>query len=131
MVIDSSALLAILQNEAECSAMAAAIESAPERLCSGVTFVEASIVVESRKGPAGALELERLVDEAGIAIEPVVRDQIEAARVAYRLFGKGRHPAAINLGDCFSYALAKTRGLPLLAKGTDFDRTDIAVVPLG
>jgi ribonuclease VapC len=130
MVIDTSAIIAILQNESDRPALSAAIEAAAIKLVSGVTFVEASVVIESRKGAIGAVELERFIDDTGAEVRLLTREQIEAARIAYRSFGKGRHPAGLNFGDCFAYALAKTTGFPVLAKGPEFARTDIEVVAL-
>jgi len=96
------------------------------RRLSAANLLEAAIVIEARKGEAGSRELDLLMYRSGIEIVAVDRDQVETARLAWRRFGKGRHPAALNYGDCFAYALAKTRGLPLLFRGDDFARTDIA-----
>ncbi len=87
-------------------------------------------MIESRKGEIGGRELDLLLYRAAIEIVAVDHDQAEIARTAWRRFGKGRHPAALNYGDCFAYALAKSRGLPLLFDGNDFAQTDIAGVPL-
>ena len=95
-----------------------------------MNLLEASIVIESRKGEAGGRELDLLIYRAAIEIVAVDQDQAELARIAWRRFGKGRHPAGLNYGDCFAYALAKTRQLPLLFQGGDFTRTDIDCVPL-
>lgn len=102
------------------------IVDAPRRFMSAATILELSIVIEARLGDAGAAELDLWLHKAGVEIVPVDSDQIAIARRAWRHFGKGRHPAGLNYGDCFSYALAKTRGEPLLFKGDDFSRTDIA-----
>jgi len=91
--------------------------------------LEASIVIESRKGEAGGRELDLLIYRAAIEIVAVDQDQAELARIAWRRFGKGRYPTGLNYGDCFAYALAKTRQLPLLFHGDDFSRTDINIVP--
>jgi ribonuclease VapC len=130
MVIDSSAIVAILLNEADAADIAQAIESNSQRLLSAANLLEASIVIESRKGEAGGRELDLLIYRAAIEIVAVDQDQAELARIAWRRFGKGRHPAGLNYGDCFAYALAKTRQLPLLFQGGDFTRTDIDCVPL-
>src|SRR5438477_7269840 len=130
MVIDSSALIAVLLNEADAGRIAQAIESSSQRLLSAANLLEASIVIESRKGEAGGRELDLLIYRAGIEIVAVDQDQAEIARMAWRRFGKGRHPAALNYDDCFAYALAKSRRLPLLYQGDDFSQTDIAEVPL-
>ena len=130
MVIDTSALLAILLGEPGAAVVAAAIERNTPRLLSAANLLEASIVVEARKGEAGGRELDLLLYRGEIEVVAVDRDQAEAARAAWRRFGKGRHPAALNYGDCFAYALARTRRLPLLFRGDDFTRTDIAVAPI-
>ena len=125
MVIDTSALVAILQNEPERRAFTERIEEAAIRAVSAATLVECSIVLESRFGPAGVLSLDQLLEAAAVRVVPVDVEQARAARDAYRRFGKGRHPAGLNLGDCFSYALAITRAEPLLCKGADFVATDV------
>lgn len=126
MVIDSSALLAILQDEPERRRFNEAIEAAAERLLSVATFVEVSIVIDARYGPPGLHHVDLFLDRADIELVDVDAEQAGIARDAYSRFGKGRHPAGLNFGDCFSYALANTRGLPLLFKGEDFARTDLA-----
>lgn len=126
MVLDTSAVMALLNGEPEAAQIAMAIEADPLRLISAATLLEAGIVIESRAGEAGGRELDLLLARMGASVEPVTRDQAELARDAWRRFGKGRHPAALNFGDCFSYALAKDRGEPLLFKGVDFRQTDIA-----
>jgi ribonuclease VapC len=128
MVIDTSALVAILSLEPEAARLAQAIEADPTRLISAATLLEAGIVMEARLGAAGGKELDLLVAKAGAAIEPLTADQASIAREAWRRFGKGRHTAALNFGDCCSYALARATGEPLLFKGTDFANTDIAAV---
>ena len=127
MVIDSSALIAILGNEPEASALAVAIEEAPTRLMSAASFLETAIVIESRYGIKGGEKLDELILAAQIKIEPVTEPQITLARLAYRRFGKGRHPAGLNFGDCFADALAQLTDEPLLFKGDDFGKTDIVV----
>lgn len=128
MVVDTSALVALLGMEAEAARLAAAIESDATRLISAASLVEAALVIESRYGPDGGRELDLLIAKAELAVEPVTAQQAEIAREAWRRFGKGRHAASLNFGDCFSYALAKATGEPLLFKGTDFPQTDLAVV---
>jgi len=129
MVIETSAIIAVLLNEAN-AGIARAIESCSPRLLSAANLLEASIVIESRKGEAGGRELDLLIYRAAIEIVAVDQDQAEIARLAWRRFGKGRHPAGLNYGDCFAYALAKSRRLPLLFQGDDFSQTDITSVPL-
>jgi ribonuclease VapC len=128
VVIDTSALVALLGMEVEAARLAAAIESDATRLISAASVVEAALVIESRYGPDGGRELDLLIAKAGLSVEPVTAQQAEIAREAWRRFGKGRHAASLNFGDCFSYALAKVTGEPLLFKGTDFPKTDLAVV---
>ncbi len=130
MVIDTSAVLAVLLEEAGAPGIARAIEDAPLRLLSAANLLEASIVIESRKGEAGARELDLLLYRAGIEVVDVDRNQAEIARRAWRRVGKGRHAAGLNYGDCFAYALAKSRDLPLLVPGNDFAQTDVKRVVL-
>ncbi len=125
MVIDSSALLAILQDEPERRALVEAIESADRRCLSVVNLVEASIVLEARRGSTAARLLDTLVERAGIDVVGVDREQGELARRAFARFGKGRHSAGLNFGDCFAYALAQAFGDSLLFKGGDFNQTDV------
>ncbi|HEV7506104.1 MAG TPA: type II toxin-antitoxin system VapC family toxin [Thermoanaerobaculia bacterium] len=131
MVLDTSAVLVILLNEPEIGAISFAIEQDPVRLLSAASFLEAAMVVESRYGDAGGLELDRLIEWVGLDIVPVDAPQARVARQAFRRFGKGRHPAALNFGDCFSYALSQVSGEPLLFKGDDFSKTDLQRVILG
>ena len=127
LVIDSSALLAILADEPEAEACARAIGSAADRRISAVTFVETAVVIDRRRDPIASRRLDDLIRETSIAIEPVDEAQAFIAREAYRDFGRGSgHPAQLNFGDCFAYALARLRGEPLLFKGDDFGQTDIA-----
>jgi ribonuclease VapC len=125
MVIDTSAIVAILQNEPEQDTFIEAIESADIRLVSAASFLEASIVIFTRYGMDGILDLDLFMAKAGIEISSVDSDQANIARRAFRDFGRGRHPAELNFGDCFSYALARSLDLPLLFKGSDFSKTDI------
>jgi ribonuclease VapC len=125
MVLDTSALLAILLAEPEIEAFSGAIEADPIRWLSAASWVEASVVMEARFGAAGLGELDSLIREAEIELIPFDSRQAALAREAYSLYGKGRHPAGLNLGDCFSYALAKAMGQSLLFKGKDFPQTDM------
>src|SRR6266446_6821786 len=127
MVIDTSALVAIFFGEPERQTFLDAVTAAGSRLLSAATILETGIVLESRQGEAAGREFDLFVVRANLQIVPVDSDQADIARSAWRKYGKGRHPAALNFGDCFSYALAKISGEPLLAKGTDFSLTDIAV----
>ena len=129
MVIDTSALLAVLQDEPERRSFNEAIEGADARRMSLATWVEVSIVIETRYGTGGLALLDQYVDRAGIELVPVDREQAAVARRAFSRFGKGRHPAGLNYGDCFSYALAAVLGEPLLHKGEDFGRTDLPERP--
>jgi ribonuclease VapC len=128
MVVDTSALIALLSMEPESARLAVALESDATRLISAATVVEAGLVIESRYGPAGGRELDLLIAKAGLSTEAVTAEQADVARDAWRRFGKGRHSAGLNFGDCFSYALAKVTGEPLLFKGDDFTHTDIAAM---
>lgn len=130
MVIDTSALVAILVQEPEAASFAGAMARASRRRLSASSLLETVIVINSRHGEAGVRELDRLLWKAGVEIEPVTREQIDQARYGFITYGKGRHPAGLNFGDCFSYALARTTGEPLLFKGGDFSLTDVEVVEL-
>ncbi len=125
MVVDTSAILAILFDEPELQAFTEAIETAERRLLSAANFVEASMILESRHGADGVRALDRMLATANIEVVAVDEAQARAAREAFREFGKGRHPAGLNFGDCFAYALATTLAEPLLFKGTDFSQTDV------
>ena len=131
MVIDTSALIAILLGEPEAEFYAEAIAEDPKKLVSVFTLLETSIVIEAKKGDSGGRELDLLMHRAGIEIAALDQGQIELARSAWRNFGKGRHPAGLNIGDCCSYALSKYSGEPLLFKGSDFSKTDLTVVIRG
>ncbi len=126
MVVDTSAIVAILFDEPERSSFNQRLSQSSVRLLSVVSRVELTCVVEGRKGIGGRADLERLLREAEIEIVAMDRSHADLACEAFRRFGKGRHPAALNIGDCFAYALAKATGEPLLYKGDDFARTDIA-----
>lgn len=125
MVIDTSALLAILQDEPERRPLIEALEAAASRRLSVASFVEVSLVIESRYGAEGLGDLDLFLDRATVQLEIVDVEQGKLARRAFSQFGKGRHPAGLNYGDCFAYALARTLGEPLLFKGDDFAQTDI------
>jgi ribonuclease VapC len=125
VVIDSSALLAILLDEPEAPALVEAIEAEPRRLLCSVHLLETAIVIEARKGPAGGRELDLLLHRAQVQIVNLIAELAEAAREAWRKWGKGNHPAGLNYCDCCAYALAQQLGEPLLFKGDDFPRTDV------
>ncbi len=125
IVADSSALIAILRREPEADPFLHIIAAAGTCLLSSVSLLETSMVVAGRTGRASNwIELDALIARAAMQVVPQDAEQVEEARGAFLRFGKGRHPAGLNLGDCASYALAKTRDLPLLFKGDDFARTD-------
>jgi len=127
MVVDTSALLAILLAESDASRYAESIEAAAAPVISAATRIELDIVVVNKLGAEALESLDALLEVGGIAVEPVTPAQSMLARDAYLQFGKGRgHPAQLNFGDCFAYALAKELQRPLLFKGTDFSETDIA-----
>ena len=125
MIVDSSAVLAILFGEPDARRHASAIMTASPCRMSVANVLEATIVVEGRGGDTGAHELDALLECAEVELVPVTVEHLEAARLAWRRFGRGNHPAALNFGDCFAYALAKATGEPLLFKGEDFAQTDI------
>lgn len=129
MVVDTSALVALLLGEPQGPDIAAAFEAAGQAVISAATLVEATIVVESRLGAEGVLRLDQLLRAAEVVTVAVDEIQARAASDAWRAFGKGRHPAALNLGDCFTYALAQVRDEPILCIGNDFARTDLYTVP--
>lgn len=125
MIIDTSAVIAILTDEPERRPFNVAIEQAESCWLSAATFVETSLVIENRYGYDGLRDFDLFVAASGIELYPVDAGQAHIARQAYRQYGKGRHPANLNFGDCFSYALAKVTSRPLLFKGDDFSHTDI------
>ena len=127
MIVDTSSVLAILFHEPDAERFATAITAASSRRMSVASLLETTIVLENRNGPAAGYELDAFLQEAGIELEPVTPDQAQAARRAWRRFGKGNHPAGLNFGDCFAYALSEAMREPLLFKGGDFDLTDIEV----
>jgi ribonuclease VapC len=130
MVIDTSAVLALLFNEPEADDIEIALDADPIRLMSAASCLETAIVVEARLGAAGGREFDLLLHKVAVEIVAVTGDQVEVARAAWRRFGRRRHEAGLNFGDCFSYALAMTSGEPLLFKGDDFSRTDVPRVGL-
>ena len=125
MILDTSALVAILYKEPEAAAFAQAIHDADVCRMSVANYVELAMVVKSQLGSGGMQQAQAFFRRAAIAIEPVTIEHGELARQAFLDFGKGRHKACLNFGDCFSYALAKATGEPLLFKGNDFIQTDI------
>jgi ribonuclease VapC len=126
MILDSSVLVAIFRDESDAQIYTDAIEQAPLCRLSAANFVEAAAVIESNRDPIASRRFDELIEVAGIVIEPVTERQAHIARAAYRDFGKGSgHPAQLNFGDCFAYALAKEMGEPLLFKGNDFSKTDV------
>lgn len=130
MVIDTSALLAIFVGEPERPSFLDKIIQAGTRRISAANVLETGIVLEARKGEAAGREFDLFVVRANLEIVPVDGEQVEIARSAWRKYGKGRHPAALNFGDCFAYALAKFYDEPLLAKGGDFALTDLELCPV-
>ena len=127
MIIDTSAIVAILREEAEARRFAEVIEAAPVRRISAATYVEIGAVIDGARDPVASRLVDDLLAAAQIAIEPVTPAQARIAREAYRDFGKGSgHVAGLNFGDCFAYALARATGEPLLYKGDDFSHTDVA-----
>ena len=125
MIVDTSAVLAILFAESDAETYARAITEADSCRMSAASFVEAAIVVEAQTKNSGGRQFDSFFRRAGIVIEPVTEDHAHIARQAYTDFGKSNHPAGLNFGDCFAYALAKATGEPLLFKGEDFKKTDI------
>lgn len=131
MVLDSSAVLAVLFDEPQRRAFTVSIERDPHRLMSAGNVLESALVVEARRGEPAGRELDLLLHRAEVQVVPVDPEQVEIARAAWRRYGKGRHPAGLNFGDCFAYALAVASGEPLLFVGEDFRRTDISSVDVG
>ncbi|MGV0743912.1 type II toxin-antitoxin system VapC family toxin [Mycolicibacterium sp. XJ870] len=130
MVIDTSALVAMLSNEPEAAQFEAAVEADPVRIMSTASYLETAIVIEARFGEPGGRELDLWLHRAAVDLVAVHADQADAARTAYRKYGKGRHRAGLNYGDCFTYGLAKISGEPVLFKGEDFRHTDVTAVAL-
>lgn len=126
MIIDTSALVAILRDEPDAPVFAEAIVSAPVRRMSAASYVEVGAVIDGARDPVASRRLDELLALASVVIEPVTEDQAKVARAAYRDFGKGSgHPAGLNFGDCFAYALSVATGEPLLFKGADFTHTGV------
>jgi len=127
MIIDTSALVSILDQEAEAERLVRAIAADSERMLSAANLVETGIVMQVRRGDEAARDLDLLLAKLKIDIIPVSGKQANLARKAFQHYGRGRHPAKLNFGDCFAYALAKDRSAPLLFKGSDFSQTDIMI----
>lgn len=128
MIVDTSAVIAILQDERDAEALAGALAAAGQRLMSAGSYLEVSIVMIDRRGPVARERIDAFLRGSLISIVPFDEAQATLARDAFMRFGKGQHSAALNFGDCMTYALAKREGLPVLCKGTDFPATDIEVV---
>jgi ribonuclease VapC len=125
VILDSSAIIAVLRDEAEARDFATAILAAANRRVSAVNYVEAAIVIDGPKDPVASRRFDDFFRVSRVIVETLTPQQAQIARQAYRDFGKGRHKAELNFGDCFAYALAKDLDEPLLFKGTDFTQTDI------
>lgn len=128
MIIDTSALLAVLYQEEDAEWFVTAIVTAPARQMSAANFLEAAINVDTYGDPEASRQFDRFMRQAAIEIVPITQEHAQIARQAYLDFGKGRHKAALNFGDCFAYALARATGEPLLFKGNDFANTDLVTV---
>lgn len=128
IVVDSSALLCLLLGEPESERVAGSLEQSPRTLIAAPTLLEASIVAEARLGPRGVLNLQAVLRAAGIEVTAFTAEEAQEATEAWRRFGRGRHPANLNYGDCMSYATAITHQAPLLFVGDDFTRTDVTAV---
>jgi ribonuclease VapC len=126
MIVDSSALIAIIRGEGEAAAFKAALLASPRVSISAGTYLECSIVIDRYKNPLLSAKFDSILEETGVVIEPVTAEQARIARQAYRDYGKGSgHRAGLNFGDCFSYALARVKREPLLFKGDNFVYTDV------
>lgn len=128
VVIDTSAVVAVLTGETGAETLADALEAAGPRVIAAPSLVELGIVLEARYGAAGGALVERFVRDAAVEVRAFHRDHADRAMEGWRRFGKGRHPAALNLGDCYSYGLAAVTGYPVLCTGEDFAATDVAVI---
>jgi ribonuclease VapC len=128
MIIDTSALVALLDQEPEAERIAYALASTSERTLSAANLVEIGIVMQARRGDDGARDLDLLLAKLKVEVAAVTAAHAEIARKAFRRYGRGRHAANLNFGDCFAYALAKDKSAPLLFKGDDFGRTDVSVL---
>jgi ribonuclease VapC len=130
MIVDTSALIAILRDEPDAVSYARAIAGSIHNYLSAANYVEVAAVIDGSRDPVASRRVDDLIREAGLIIEPVTEAQAKIAREAYRDFGKGSgHPAKLNFGDCFAYALAKAKSEPLLFKGDDFVHTDVSTIP--
>ena len=129
MIIDTSALVAILDQEPEAERIARTLAATPERMLSAANLVEVGIVMQARRGDDGARDVDLLLAKLKVEIVPFTARQAEIARKAFRRYGRGRHDAKLNFGDCFAYALAKDAVAPLLFKGDDFGQTDVIAAP--
>ena len=126
MIVDTSALIAILRDEPEAPLLTKALAADSSRRISAVSYVEAAVVIDASRDPVASRKFDEFLREAKVVVEPVTETQARVAREAYRDFGKGSgHPAGLNFGDCFAYALSKESAEPLLFKGDDFRRTDL------
>jgi ribonuclease VapC len=126
MIVDSSVIVAILREEPEAPSYLQAIEQSNVPRISAANYLEAAVVVDSNRSPMLSRRFDDLISASNMVVEPVTQEQARIAREAYRDFGRGSgHPARLNFGDCFAYALAKTSGEPLLFKGEDFTQTDV------
>ena len=125
MILDTSALLAVLLDEPDADHFERTIGVAPVCRMSVANYLEATMVIEGRLGDAGGREIDNYLEEAGVDLVSVTPEQVQTARMAWRRYGKGNHPAGLNFGDCFAYALAEVSGEPLLFKGEDFALTDV------
>ena len=129
MIVDTSAIVAILQDEPEAAAFTRLITNSPVVRISAATYVELGVVIDGSRDPVLSGALDRVLEESRVVIEAFTASQAQTARIAYQKFGKGSgHPARLNMGDCFAYALARALGEPLLFKGEDFRLTDIEIV---
>jgi len=128
MVVDASALAAVFFMEPDAPKFLRALQQTPHACMSAANYLEVAIIIDNRDAPEQMVDFDLFLAEAAVAIVPVTAGQARVARAAYRRFGKGNHPAGLNFGDCFAYALAKERDLPLLFKGDDFAQTDLRPV---
>ncbi len=129
MIVDTSALIAILEQEPEAERIARTLASMSERMLSAANLVEVGIVMQARRGDDGGRDLDLLIAKLKVEIVPFTAKQADVARKAFRRYGRGRHSARLNFGDCCAYALAKDESAPLLLKGDDFGQTDVMVAP--
>jgi ribonuclease VapC len=130
MIVDTSALLAVLYQEDDAEQFVRALATAPTRRMSAANFLEAAINIDTYGDSEASRQLDNFIRQAGLEIVAITLEHAQIARQAYQDFGKGRHKAGLNFGDCFAYALARATGEPLLFKGNDFAQTDIALYPI-